>query len=179
MKEFWKPEDERNGMRSVHEFLEHHLNCANNPVVLYDHRSGEVADFLSISTDEHRVQISLYHCKGSGGPAPGDRPDDLYEVCGQVVKSFQLLRDETKLIKHERRRVNKTKVKSRFVRGNLAEMESALRNAAGKQMQYQFVVVQPGASKNGLGEKGLSILAAADDFIHSLGAQKLVVLGSM
>jgi hypothetical protein len=75
--------------------------------------------------------------------------------------------------------VNKTNVKSRFVRGNLAEMESALRNAAGKQVRYQFVVVQPGVSKSGLGEKGLSILAAADDFIHSLGAQKLVVLGSM
>lgn len=178
VKEFWKSADERNGMRSVHEFLEQYLNCDNNQVVLYDHRSGEVADFLSIAADEHKVQISLYHCKGSGGEAPGDRPDDLYEVCGQVVKSFQLLRDEKKLIKHARRRVNQTKVKSRFVRGSLAEMENALRNAGGKQMQYQFVVVQPGVSKSALGEKGLSILAAADDFIHSLGAQKLLVLGS-
>jgi hypothetical protein len=45
-------------------------------------------------------------------------------------------------------------------------------------MEYRFVVVQPGISSQMVGAEGLSILAAAEGFIHSLGAKDLEVWGS-
>jgi hypothetical protein len=43
---------------------------------------------------------------------------------------------------------------------------------------YQFVIVQPGVSKSQVGADSLSVLAAANEFVHSLGASDVVVYGS-
>jgi len=177
-REFWKDSDVRNGKRSVHDFLREHLSGVANGVVLYDHRSGEMADFLTVSADAQRVTITLYHCKSAGGAAADNRVGDVYEVCGQVVKSFNLVMDERQILKHVRRRVNKGKVRSCFVRGSGNELERIFRESVGKRIEYKFVIVQPGISKTGIGAEGLSVLAAANEFIHSLGAHDLSVMAS-
>lgn len=176
-KEFWKDDDVRNGQRSVHEYLEGRLNTPEHDIVLYDHRTGEIADFVTMNADAQRITIGLYHCKGSSGNVPGDRLKDAYEVCGQVVKSFHLAADERRMLKHVRRRirVRDGKPYSRFVRGSMAEMERIFRESPGRPIEYRFSVVQPGISKSGITDEGLSVLAAANEFIHTLGAQDLNV----
>ena len=77
-----------------------------------------------------------------------------------------------------KRRVNKGKIQSRFIRGTLDDFERFIRDRAGKQLEYRFVVVQPGISQEKVGDEGLSVLAAANEFIHSLGAEELSVLGA-
>ena len=73
---------------SIHEWLREHLVSGDAEIVFYDHRSGECADFMTVvRSPEGEPVISLYHCKGSGGSKPGDRVDDLFEVCGQAIKS--------------------------------------------------------------------------------------------
>jgi hypothetical protein len=32
-------------------------------------------------------RVKMYHCKASSEPQPGNCVEDLYEVCGQAVKS--------------------------------------------------------------------------------------------
>lgn len=177
-REFWKTDDQQNGCLSIHGHLEQRLDVPENAVVFYDHRTGEIADFVTVREDAHNVVITLYHCKGSGGAQAGDRVDDVYEVCGQVVKSFHLVCDEKRMLKHVKRRVSKGKSRSRFIRGTLAEFERIIRDRAGRQMEYRFVVVQPGISSKKVGTEGLSVLAAADGFIHSLGARDLEVWAS-
>ena len=113
LKEFWKGDEARNGKQSIHEYLERTLNIEDNKIVLYDHRSGEIADFFTIKVDARQVTVTLYHCKASGGDGAGNRVNDVYEVCGQVVKSFNLAMDEKLVLKHIRRRVSKGKVHSR------------------------------------------------------------------
>jgi hypothetical protein len=54
--------------------------------VATDDGSGELADFISLDLDEDETRVRLYHCKGAGGPAPGQRVGDLYEVVGQAIK---------------------------------------------------------------------------------------------
>jgi hypothetical protein len=125
------------------------------------------------------ITIGLYHCKGAGGSKAGDRVGDVYEVCGQVVKSFNLALDEKLLMKHVRRRVNKGKVRSRFILGSISEIERILRESAGKRVEYKFVIVQPGISKSKAGDESLSVLAAANEFVHSLGASDVDVMGSI
>lgn len=38
-----------------------------------DHGSGELADFISLTVDESATHLRFFHCKGSGGAAPGRR----------------------------------------------------------------------------------------------------------
>jgi superfamily II DNA or RNA helicase len=177
-REFWDANEQRDGTRSVHDYVEALLNAPENAVVLYDHRSGEIADFLAAAVNGNRISITLYHCKGSGTAKAGDRLNDVYEVCGQVVKSFHLICDDKRVVRHVKRRINKGKARSRFIRGTLDDFEKLIRDRAGKQLEYRFVVVQPGISKAKIGNEGLSVLAAANEFIHSLGAEELAVLGA-
>jgi hypothetical protein len=74
--------------------------------------------------------------------------------------------------------VNKGKVRSRFFRGSISEIERIFRESAGKRIEYKFVVVQPGISKSNSGADSLSVLAAANEFVHSLGASDVIVFGS-
>jgi hypothetical protein len=119
--------------------------------------------------------LDLYHCKGSGGPNPGDRVGDVYEVCGQVVKSFNLIDNEEDLLKHVQRRVGSG---SRFVKGDIGLFEKLINQRGSRTLTYRFVIVQPGISKSQIGEDGCSVLAAADGYVLSIGAAKLIVLGS-
>jgi hypothetical protein len=80
-----------NGKLSVHEFLKSRLISSDAQIVFYDHGSGEIADFVTFTEAMDEIFVRLYHCKGAGGRSPGERVDDLYEVCGQVVKSLNQL----------------------------------------------------------------------------------------
>ena len=122
-REFWKAGEQSNGQRSVHDYVEALLDIPENGIVLYDHRSGEIADFLTAAADARHISVTLYHCKGSGTATAGDRVDDIYEVCGQVVKSFHLICDDKRVIRHVKRRTTKGKIHSRFIRGTLEGFE--------------------------------------------------------
>ncbi|MDR8031952.1 hypothetical protein KPB02_34945, partial [Burkholderia cenocepacia] len=55
---------------TVQRFLQNYLtNLPNIGFIIFDHRSGEAADFIVGQTAlGDRLAISLYHCKGAGGP---------------------------------------------------------------------------------------------------------------
>ena len=56
-------------------------------IIFYDHGTGELADFLTLASRVDDVLATLFHCKASSARNTRDRVDDLYEVCGQAVKS--------------------------------------------------------------------------------------------
>jgi hypothetical protein len=175
-REFWKQgEAGVPGKLSVHQYLEAYLSAQENSVIFYDHRSGEVADFLVASKNNSSITLTLYHCKGSGGKDPGARIGDVYEVCGQVVKSFNLIDNEKDLLSHVRRRLRSG---SRFIKGDFPAFQQLIDERGARSLNYEFAVVQPGISKSLLGEDGGSVLAAADEYVRSIGASKLLVLGS-
>jgi hypothetical protein len=174
-KEFWREDDPQDGRHSVHEYLEQQLLAGDDQVVFYDHRTGEVADYVTVSDDPSHVLVTLYHCKGSGGEQPGTRVGDVYEVAGQVVKSFNLVGNEKELLRHVRRRANDG---SRFARGDFATFQALVRDRGAKRLDYRLAVVQPGISKQQLTADSASVLGAADEFVQSLGALPLLVLAS-
>ena len=112
--------------------------------------------------------------QNSGGPLPGNRVGDVYEVCGQVVKSFNLIDNDRDLMKHVRRRARSG---SRFVKGDLQVLERLITARGPRELKYRFLIVQPGISGSQIGEDGLSILTAADEYVRSIGAANLAVLG--
>jgi hypothetical protein len=102
--------------RSIHGWLCDELIASEATIVFYDHRSGECADYLTISVDaEGQPIIRLYHCKKAGGAASRERVGDLYEVCGQATKSVQW-RNKKRLIRQVKSRL---KTGSVFYKGDL------------------------------------------------------------
>lgn len=67
---------------------------------------------------------------------------------------------------------------SRFVKGDFATLERLINQRGPRSLNYQFAVVQPGISKAGLEEDGAAVLAAADEYVRSIGAMSLIVLAS-
>ena len=111
------------------------------------------------------LRIAMYHCKKSGAPQPGNRVDDLYEVCGQAVKSSMWLQPE-RLLRQLLHRATLPSVRG-FLRGDEAEVErfSRPRLAARRAVQ---IYVQPGISRDGRAQR-ISQLLAATNFYLSQG----------
>lgn len=161
--------------RSIHDFLWARLDSDEYAVVVYDHRVGEAADFVAFSRDGGRVLVSLFHCKGSGGPKPGDRADDLYEVCGQAIKGLGFVEKEPLLLRHLTRRTDSG---SRFVRGDPAALKAEFDHGRTAGFLYRVCLVQPGITRAGLTPKSGEMLAATADYLTKSGVRDVIVMGS-
>lgn len=150
----------RAGLQSIHQKLESELLKGHAPFILYDHGSGEIADFITIEEDGDAIVVSFYHCKGSGGANPGVRVDDVYEVCGQAQKSVawaSLARFAGRLRFRN----------PRFVRGNRAGLEDILERAKDRRLRFEIKIVQPGISKANLSPPMAECLGATT--VHLTG----------
>ncbi len=168
-KEFGAPSS---GKASIHEFLKKHLSAMDFHTIFYDHRVGEVADFIAIRNDGGVVEVWFFHCKGSAEDFAGDRVDDIYEVAGQVVKSVHWVQRPEELVNHMRKRHGK----STFIKGDKKDFEEAL--SATLFTRFVIALVQPGLSCLKMTEDNLRLLAAAEKYIKGSGAEKMVVIGS-
>ncbi len=163
--------DVKNPMRpTVQKVLQDKLMLEpNNSFIIYDHRSGEAADFIvgkALSTNE--LEISLYHCKGAGGKPSGERVDDVYELAGQSVKSSRFQIKEA-LIQHIERRTT-AKIKgghSPFLLSDLASTSKLIEKYEPIDIKLQVFAVQPGLSKGKLTDNVRKIMVAANVSLSS------------
>lgn len=119
--------------------------------------------------------ISFYHCKGSGKPKPGDRVDDLYEVCGQGIKGLAFVEKEAELLRHLK---NRTESGSPFIRGDLNTVKGEFDHGKIHGFVYQVFLVQPGVTKGALSVKCGEIMAATHNYLTKSGVRGVFVLGS-
>lgn len=175
-KEFYKP-GEPHEQRSIHEYLADDLASGSDDIVFYDHGSGEIADFVTFERQSDRLVVALYHVKASGGPEPSEagRVGDVYEVCGQVVKSFIWL-DRQELFDRIHHRYNSRS--SKFVKGNLQQLEQMLEETFRLATTYKLVIVQPGIKQEPLPDKIANILAAANEYVVRANCMPLEVMAS-
>lgn len=176
-REFYKNAQEKidNGNKnSIHETLHTKLVSDNNDILIYDHGTGEIADFITIQEFPDKISVNFYHLKGSGGDQPGDRVSDVYEVCMQAVKSQAWTSNKQTF---------KTKINNRtkespekFIIGNLVNFNELFSKT--KRVDFSFAIVQPGLSEATFSPKLSYILAATDDSILNLGYEPLIVIGS-
>lgn len=165
--------------RSIHEWLEDDLRARDFDVVLYDHGNGECADYLTVKElPDGRLDIGLYHCKGAGGKKgrggknAGDRVDDLYEVCGQAVKSL-LWRNKKRLMEKVRERVAQG---SCFKVGDMQTFMRLVSAATCFQFDLEIFVVQPGVSASELSAKLSPMLAAANGQVLAAGCRPMRII---
>lgn len=170
-----KKKKPRKGLVSIHTDLWKQLDNDRYLAVLYDHRVNEAADFITFAEVNERIIIGLYHCKSSGDVAPGDRVDDLYELCGQGVKCLIWIENEPDLLNHIRHRAASG---SQFVRGNFKAVRAAFERGAKLGIEYEVWLVQPGIAKAKLSKKLGEVLAATRDYLLRSGIQRFFVTTS-
>lgn len=161
---------------SIHEFLATDLQRLAVQVIFYDHGSGELADYVTVTDAASEIRVALYHCKGSGG-APGERVEDLYEVCQQAVKSTNWA-NRQRLFRKMQERLRRRAGRSYFVRGSIDDARVLFIERNTTRYVFEIVVVQPGLSAARLSETGGVLLAAADDFVVQSRCARLRVMCS-
>jgi hypothetical protein len=161
---------------SIHEGLQSHLQKIEVDVIIYDHGTGEMADFITIKENEISIEVELYHAKKSGGMEEGDRVNDVYDVCGQANKSLVWTTNKPTFMKKLINRVS-GKEDVKFVKGTLDACKGILSKA--KILKFIIHIVQPGITKSGLSEKVSTVLASSHSYIKSNGNnERLNILAS-
>lgn len=163
-REYDKPDDVDDGRCSIHTCIETILATSDADIVYYDHGTGEVADFVSFKRVDDRILITLYHCKKSASDQPSHRLEDLYELASQTVKSVVWAKKD-KIFENIRRRFNDRTGGHRFIVGDLDQLEQLLHPISSAQVDFEFVLVQPGLKKEGITEELSNILASASDYL--------------
>lgn len=146
-------------------------------LIIDDDGPGEAADIVCIRligediTQPREIHVEFFHCKYSGGPDPGARVEDLYEVCGQAQKSAWWMSSgskKTDLFTHLLRRASNARGAGR---GNKYELGDeplllAVREASRRvPVTLKISVVQPGVQKARASRSQLTLLAVTEVYL--------------
>ena len=117
------------------------------------------------------IEVQFYHCKYSQRTTPGQRVEDLYEVCGQAQKSIGWMSSPEKrtdlfthLLRREARR-QETVGASRYEVGD-GEMLHTIREMSQLiPLSLAIYVVQAGLSKGRATREQLELLSATENYL--------------
>lgn len=173
----------RNGERREHSIQERfivHLEGGLATFIIDDDDTGESADVVAIEETAEAVTVYLWHCKYSGGPEPGQRVKDLYEVCGQAQKSVKWTWNLNTLVKHLiARESNHLRGRpTRFIRGSASELVTLRKGARRKFVKFRIGIVQPGLSRQNVPVDHLAVLGSTNSFIQTVTENPLLVFAS-
>mgnify|MGYP000948254459 CR=1 FL=1 len=145
--------------------------------IIFDHGTGEVADFITAEEKGDFIYVEMYHCKAKKGRAYNSSVGDVYEVTQQAIKSSIWVSSKAMLLKKINDRVSSAS-SEKFIRGEFKTLKKILQSQ--KVLQVKVYVVQPAISKSlEIPDKVGIILSAATSFIKNTGKiQELLVIGS-
>ena len=176
--EFYKDQDASISKNSIQDTVKELLLAEEKySYIIFDHGSGETADFITATIRDKEIMISFYHVKKMGGHKYNSDVGDIYEVTAQSIKSLIWIKSSGTLI---------TKIKDRrhaehgvFLKGEFSEFEKDLRDST-KLLRCEIVIVQPAISKsNVLPDKYQEVLSAASmHFSYHGKVNKFTIWGS-
>ncbi|MGV8983546.1 DEAD/DEAH box helicase [Clostridium sp.] len=135
--------------------------------IIYDHSSGEMADFITIQETLNSIEVSFYHVKGMSASNYNSSVSDIYEVAGQAVKSLIWVKNKQTLINKIRKRRKVSKCK--FEVGNYKDLLITMKQ--NKPLVGRIIVVQPSISKSVfMPEKIQEVLGASRYYIMNSGS---------
>ncbi|MBD3573030.1 DEAD/DEAH box helicase [Brevundimonas diminuta] len=150
-------------------------------VIFDDDGKGEIADVVALRITDSVVSVTLFHCKYSGADTPGARLGDLYEVCGQAQKSARWRDRPNRMLQHmlKREQIRRDKgLSSRVERGSAAMIKKLKAGWQNHRFEYDVRIVQPGLSRQAIGEEGLHLIAGVETYLLETRAMRLRVIGS-
>jgi superfamily II DNA or RNA helicase len=148
-------------------------------VLLDDDGTGEVADLVGLRVHEGRLVVTLVHCKYSAGEAPGARVEDLYEVCGQAIRSIRRRKRTAVMLQLLSRRAGSKMQRGfqPFEVGDEATLVRLCEQAGQLRPLFEVVIAQPGLAKSQLRDDQLPVLAGVANYVqHTAGAPMTVLV---
>jgi len=163
-----------------HKIIEELKNQEKYSIIFDDDGKGEIADIVAIEEAEHKIIVSLFHCKYSESETPGKRITDLYELCGQAEKSIKWCQEPMRLIPRivEREKAANTNSYSRFQVGDYRKLKEIYNKMKVYQTEYNISIVQPGIMKNDLSEDSIQLLSVTSSFLKETYGINLKVICS-
>lgn len=144
--------------------------------LIYDHGTGEIADFLTVSEEEFSIDVTLYHVKAMDAQNFNSGVNDIYEVTQQAVKSTIWLKSKSTLLQKlvERRKGGRCILH----KGDFEQLKRLLRT--NKYFSAKMVIVQPSISKGiAMPAKFQEVLASTKFYVdHSGRVKGLRIWGS-
>jgi superfamily II DNA or RNA helicase len=159
------------------------LKAGDFDIIFDDDYSGEIADIVTIKLNEKDITIQLYHLKFDKEGKTNQRVDNLYEVCGQAIKSVNWkFKESREFFEHLlRREIKKRKGKScsRIEHGSKDRL-SLIKEMARKRfpVEFEIFIVQPGLSSLNPSVEQLSLLGMTDSYLKEKANVALTVIGS-
>jgi superfamily II DNA or RNA helicase len=155
---------------TVQRFVINRLLAVDPPydVVFDGDASGEVADVIAIRRQGHVLDVELYHCKFSSETNPGARVADLYEVCGQAMKSVRWAGPEKRFLSRMRRQEENrlgSGGQSRFQSGGMSTLDDWISERREMTARFSVTIVQPGYSKAAANPAHMPMLASVRSYL--------------
>lgn len=149
-------------------------------VIVDDDGPGEIADIVMLRRDGRMLNVVLTHCKFSGADNAGARLSDLYEVCGQAMKSHKA-RSEIDLVikKLLRREGSRTRNGyTGFIKGEAKDLISIAEEARFLDARVTVVIAQPGLSSTQLNVPLSELLGCTQLYLNETYNSRFRVLCS-
>ncbi|MBS1524849.1 MAG: DEAD/DEAH box helicase family protein [Bacteroidetes bacterium] len=164
---------------SIHDYIIE-LAKREYDVVFYDHGSLEIADVIGLK----KGKAQFWHCKKQDGDQPRCSVDDIYEVCGQAVKSVNWA-NRNLLIKQMYDRADNNNSSKKLKKGTLQELKTILESFDNPIIPVEITIVQPGLKTSGLDtnqqkafESIKLLLSGGESFLQDVSSCTLSVLAS-
>ncbi|WP_231490345.1 DEAD/DEAH box helicase [Pedobacter sp. Leaf170] len=168
-----------NPKRSIHDYI---IDLAKNEfdVVFYDHGSLEIADVIGLRKDK----VQFWHCKKQSGDQPNCSIEDMYEVCGQAIKSVNWANRKL-LLKQMIERADRNNSGSKLRKGTLSDAKMILEGFDNPVIPVEITIVQPGLKTAGLTttqqaafERIKVLLSGAETFLKDVSNCELSIMSS-
>jgi hypothetical protein len=152
------------------------LRDSDYHMIVDDDGTGEAADIVAIrlvgdTTAPSRIDVEFYHCKYSQRATPGQRIEDLYEVCGQAQKSISWMSSPEKrtdlfthLLRREARR-QEAGASSRYEVGDGELLQTIREMSRLCPVSLKIYIVQPGLSKANATRDQLELMSVTENHL--------------
>ncbi len=165
------------------------LRDSDYHMIVDDDGTGEAADIVTIrlvgdTTAPSRIDVEFYHCKYSQRATPGQRIEDLYEVCGQAQKSISWIsspKKRTDLFTHFLRREarrQETGASSRYEVGDGELLQTIREMSRLCPISLKIYIVQPGLSKANATRDQLELMSVTENHLMETFQIKFGVIAS-
>jgi superfamily II DNA or RNA helicase len=159
----------------VSRYVQEHMTF---DVLIDDDGAGEIADLVGLRISDRELLVTLIHCKYSSAAAAGARVEDLYEVCGQAIRSIGRRRRTPLMLSLLAQRAGRKQERGflPFEVGDEAALLAVCEKAAQLRPRFEVIVAQPGLSKAQVRDDQLPLLAGVANYLRHAGGAKLTVL---
>lgn len=141
-------------------------------IVFNDDGSGEIADLIGIDEKEKEIHVHLYHLKYARSGKVNKQIENIYEVCGQAIKSAKWKHLQRNFnFFHRLLYRNELWAKdgySRILNGNIKDLQKLERiSKYSKKLKLDISIVQPGISKSKMTDEMKLVFGATEHYLFN------------